>query len=334
MNYSKQKEAFLNRESQPGKESVHNQHIIRESACFDELAPFEKKYGKDVSEFTESEFDDYAINCLYAISYVPKYYRISSIKRYLHWCYSKKYISRSQEMLHPVYHLSENSDAYAAAIRKEMFASFDHFNEFILSIVPWDEFDSMKMDMAAFTLIYYGFSREEAALIERDEITLSNDGSILYIRNREIDNSDAIRYLLQVAKQSTFFGYFKIGPRHFDELKFCDNQYLLRKSITNQKNAIQDECLTTQVFTKMANRVNRKIQNSIECGNKKFSTAQLWKSGRFYEIYKTELNKGIPAAYSNCCEIFGMKDDSSTRTKIMQQYVVWRNTFYDSHSTQ
>lgn len=328
MDYSERKKSFLNRQIMPGEEAIHAQHLSQEKKCFNDIHKFEQRFHKDLCYFSESEFDEYAIDYIYAYSYMSKYFKISAIKRYLKWCRQQGYISRAQEVFHPVYHMSDDSNASILAIRNEMFASYDHFNDFICSVIPSDELISMKMEMAAFTLIYYGFQRDEAALIERSELRLEND--ILYIRDKVIDNKNAIMYLMQVVNQSCFLGHFKIGQRYYGELKYCDNKYLLRKSITNQRNAIEDEPIVTQTFTKMSNRISKHIKYSVENSNKKFSTIQLWKSGRFYELYQLEQKEGMHSVYSNCCKVFGVSEDDSQRSRRVQEYVTWRSAFHEN----
>lgn len=323
------KKHFLERPVRPEEAKTHAAHVAREEQCFSSLAPYEARFNKDVCDFTESEFDLYAIENLYASSYMARYHKITALKRYLNWCAEEGFISKSREYSHPVHHACEDPDSTKTAIRREFFASFEHFNEFVMSIVEWEEFISMKMDMAAFTLIFYGFTREEAASIKRSELEISEDKQTAWIRNRKIDNPDAVSYLEQVEEQSEFYGYFKIGSHHYDLLSFCDNEYLLRNNTTNHKNSDPDSAMTTQVFTKMSSRMNRHINRSVERGEKKFSTNQLWKSGRFCELYEIEKEYGISEVYSKCCRIFGKSDSPSERARLVKTYKAWREAFYN-----
>lgn len=300
------KEAFLDQKfpdanaEKINEEKIDDEPVVvsdkrrRANNFLKKISVFENRFQKDLSDFSDEEYEIVFIEWIRGASAYHSGMIISKIKTYIEWCLTEGYISpkKCQDSMNCLEVLEStrtlkgedlSNVSLADKINKTsvdfVFENEDEFFKYITTIFQEGRY---AMIAALCTLLYYQFTPEEAVELEKTDVDEGNRE----VAGRRIDNEYAWEIILR-ARDLRYY----ISMKEQKEI-IVDSKYLLRNTVRNVNGKMSIN--TARALKTREDEAAKFLPNDSPYKNIRVYSKTMRKLKPFYDIMKKE--KGLDPA--------------------------------------
>jgi integrase len=241
--------------------------------------PYEIKYGKDLSGFTQEEMQDF-VDKTFGVSHLSRRARFSSIKTYLKWC-ADNGIGAGIGVLDKV--STDDIKAY-----KERYVSSAKHLQAILDEIfkPEEDLSIDNVYRAYFWLAFCGIPQGEIMNVKKSDIKFDTS-EIAYQGCYFYMNQYAIKSISNCAKLTEFRRYNSIYKNGFT---MCEREH--SDALLCGVSARGYKGLTYDTISDIVRKRIKKVFANVDTVPK-IDVSHMYKSGLFVRAYAAEKENGV-----------------------------------------
>lgn len=288
------------------------------------VSVFENRFQKDLSDFSNEEYEIMFIEWIRSTSTFHSGTIISKIKSYMEWCVEEGYISpkKCQDSLNCIEILESaktfrgenpsNSSLADKINKSSVDFVFENENEFFKYITTIFQEGRYTMIAALCTLLYYQFTPEEAVELKKTDIDEENRE----VAGRKIDNEYAWDIILK-ARDIRYY----ISMKEQREI-IVNSEYLLRNTVRNANGRMSIN--TARALKAREDEAAKFLPNDSPYKDIRVYSKTVRKLKLFYDIMEKEKNLD-PAKIRERFEE-GVYADTGFSYSVYKNYLIRRSS--------